>query len=206
MIRYANDNNRRYNLRLNYDYDFSKRTRLESKLSLDNQDRSDLGGLGHQSWCGCPWVVVEGIFGMPNHPIYTESGQHFFVQGGWGNAVAQAKEAATATFTTRSVNTNFKLIVEPLDGLKLNLQSGLNYRLEDNTDIAKSFPLYRWDDRKHGIGQDTFYRWKRLYGGLEREELQRVRALEEENKRLKRVVADQALNLQLLQDKLGKRS
>src|SRR5207248_2019458 len=32
--------------------------------------------------------------------------------------------------------------------------------------------------RKHGIGQDTFYRWKRLYGGLEREELQRVRALE----------------------------
>ena len=60
--------------------------------------------------------------------------------------------------------------------------------------------------RKHGIGQDTFYRWKRLYGGLEREELQRVRALEEENKRLKRVVADQALNVQLLQDKLGKRS
>ena len=60
--------------------------------------------------------------------------------------------------------------------------------------------------RKHGIGQDTFYRWKRLYSGLEREELQRVRALEEENKRLKRVVADQALNLQLLQDKLGKRS
>jgi len=45
-----------------------------------------------------------------------------------------------------------------------------------------------------------------LYGGLEREELQRVRALEEENKRLKRVVADQALNVQLLQDKLGKRS
>ena len=60
--------------------------------------------------------------------------------------------------------------------------------------------------RKHGIGQDTFYRWKRLYGGLERAELQRVRVLEEENKRLKRVVADQALNLQLLQDKLGKRS
>ena len=60
--------------------------------------------------------------------------------------------------------------------------------------------------RKHGIGADTFYRWKRLYGGLEREELQRVRTLKEENKRLKRVVADQALNLQLLQDKLGKRS
>ncbi len=146
VIRYANDNNKRYNLRLNYDYDFSKRIRLESKLSLDAQDRSDIGGLGHQSWCGCPWVVVEGIFGMPNHPIYTQSGQHFFAQGGWGNAVAQAKEAATATFATRSVNTNFKLIVEPVDGLKLNLQSGINYGLQDNTDIAKSSPLYRWDD------------------------------------------------------------
>jgi putative transposase len=56
------------------------------------------------------------------------------------------------------------------------------------------------------MGADTFYRWKRLYGGLQREELQRVRVLEEENRRLKRVIADQALNLQLLQDKLGKRS
>ncbi|PYP94990.1 MAG: SusC/RagA family TonB-linked outer membrane protein [Gemmatimonadetes bacterium] len=146
VIRYANDNNRRYNLRLNYDYDFSRRIRLESKLSLDNQDRSDIGGLSHASWCSCPWLVVEAIFGMPNHPIYTRSGQHFFAQGGWGNAVAQAKEAATATFATRGVNTNFKLIVEPLDGLKLNLQSGINYRTEDNTDIGKSSPLYRWDD------------------------------------------------------------
>jgi len=60
--------------------------------------------------------------------------------------------------------------------------------------------------RKHGIGQDSFYRWKRLYGGLKREELRRVRALEDENKRLKRVIADQALNIQLLQDRLGKRS
>src|SRR3989449_3155767 len=113
VIRYANDNNRRYNLRLNYDYDFSRRIRLESKLSLENQDRSDIGGLSHGAWCSCPWLVVEAIFGMPNHPVYTRSGQHFFAQGGWGNAVAQAKEAATATFAARGVNTNFKLIVEP---------------------------------------------------------------------------------------------
>jgi hypothetical protein len=50
------------------------------------------------------------------------------------------------------------------------------------------------------MGADTFYRWKRLYGGLQREELQRVRVLEEENRRLKRLIADQALNLQLLQN------
>jgi len=146
VIRYANDNNKRYQLRLNYDYDFSRRIRLESRLAVDNQDRSDIGGLSHGSWCGCPWTVVEAIFGMPNHPIYTQSGQHFFAQGGWGNAVAQAKDAATATFATRDINTNFKLIVEPLDGLKLNLQSGINYRSDGNTDIGKSDPLYRWDD------------------------------------------------------------
>ncbi len=146
VIRYANDNNQRYQLRLNYDYDFSRRVRLESRLAVENQDRSDIGGLSHASWCGCPWLVVEGIFGMPNHPIYTQSGQHFFAQGGWDNAVAQAKEAATATFDTRDVNTNFKLIVEPLDGLKLNLQSGIDYRSDNNTDIGKSTPLYRWDD------------------------------------------------------------
>src|SRR6267378_1251167 len=45
VIRYANDNNKRYQLRLNYDYDFSRRVRLESRLGLENQDRSDLGGL-----------------------------------------------------------------------------------------------------------------------------------------------------------------
>src|SRR6185295_19315196 len=146
VIRYANDNNRRYQIRLNYDYDFSRRIRLESRLGVENQDRSDLGGLSHGSWCSCPWTIVEAIFGMPNHPVYTQSGQHYFAQGGWGNAVAQAKEGATATFGTRAINTNFKLIVEPLEGLKLNLQSGINYRSDENTDIAKSFPLYQWDD------------------------------------------------------------
>jgi len=60
--------------------------------------------------------------------------------------VAQAKDAATATFVTRNVSTNFKLIVEPLDGLKLNLQSGIDYRSDDNTDIGKSYPYYQWND------------------------------------------------------------
>ena len=145
VIRYANDNNKRYNLRLNYDYDFSKRIRLESKLSLENQDRSDLGGLG-APWASSSWTIIETIFGMPNHPIYTRSGQHYFAQGGWGNAVAQAKEAATASYDTRSANTNFKMIADVLDGLKLNLQAGINYRSENNTDIAKAFPLYKWDE------------------------------------------------------------
>jgi len=60
--------------------------------------------------------------------------------------------------------------------------------------------------RKHGIGADTFYRWKRKYGGLQQAELQRLKALEEENRWLKRLVAEQALHLQVLQDVVGKRS
>jgi putative transposase len=59
--------------------------------------------------------------------------------------------------------------------------------------------------RRHGITQTTFHRWRRKYGGLQASEAQRLRALEEENRRLKRLVADQALNLQVVKDLLGKK-
>lgn len=58
--------------------------------------------------------------------------------------------------------------------------------------------------RRHGISLDTLYRWKRKYGGVDRADLHRLQALEEENRRLKRVVADQVLNIQVLKDALGK--
>jgi putative transposase len=58
--------------------------------------------------------------------------------------------------------------------------------------------------RRHGISRETFYRWRRKYGGLQVSDTKRLRALEEENRRLKRVVADQALNIQVLKDVLGK--
>lgn len=57
--------------------------------------------------------------------------------------------------------------------------------------------------RRHGISRETFYNWRRKYGGLKVDEAKRLRALEDENRRLKRVVADQALNLQVLKDLLG---
>ncbi len=57
--------------------------------------------------------------------------------------------------------------------------------------------------RRHGISLDTFYRWKRQYSGMTKAELQRLKALEDENRRLKRMVADQALNIQVLKDALG---
>lgn len=57
--------------------------------------------------------------------------------------------------------------------------------------------------RRHGISRDTFYRWKKKYGGMDATDARRLRQLEEENRRLKRLVADQALNVQVLKELLG---
>jgi putative transposase len=59
--------------------------------------------------------------------------------------------------------------------------------------------------RRHGISENTLYRWKRKYSGLDVSEARRLKGLEDENRRLKRIVADQALNLQVLKDLLGNR-
>lgn len=58
--------------------------------------------------------------------------------------------------------------------------------------------------RKHGISDATFYNWRSRYGGLEISELRRLRQLEEENRRLKGIVADQALDIRALKDVLAK--
>lgn len=54
--------------------------------------------------------------------------------------------------------------------------------------------------RKAGISLQTFYRWKKLYGGLMPSEMKRLKQLEEENSRLKRIVADLSLDKEMLQD------
>jgi putative transposase len=59
--------------------------------------------------------------------------------------------------------------------------------------------------RKMGISEQTFFRWKKKYGGLGVSELRRLRQLEEENRQLKRLVADLTLDKQMLQDMLSKK-
>ncbi len=54
--------------------------------------------------------------------------------------------------------------------------------------------------RQHGIASGTFYRWKSRYGGLEPSQLARLRQLERENNELKKIVADQALDIRMLKD------
>ena len=59
--------------------------------------------------------------------------------------------------------------------------------------------------RKMGITEQTYYRWKKRYGGLGTSELRRLRQLEEENKRLKQMVADLSLDKHMLQEVLSKK-
>lgn len=56
--------------------------------------------------------------------------------------------------------------------------------------------------RQHGICEQTFYRWRRKYGGLDVSEARRLKALEEENKKLKHLLADQILDNQTLKEML----
>jgi putative transposase len=58
--------------------------------------------------------------------------------------------------------------------------------------------------RRLGISTETLYNWKRKYGGLSVSEARRLKALEEENRQLKRIVADQALDNRVLKDVLSK--
>jgi len=52
--------------------------------------------------------------------------------------------------------------------------------------------------RKYGIIDATFYNWKAKYGGMEINEMRRLKSLEHENRRLKKIVTDQALDIQAL--------
>ena len=58
--------------------------------------------------------------------------------------------------------------------------------------------------RKHGISDATFYKWKARYGGLELSEAKRLRALEDENAKLKRLLAEAMLDNAALKDLLRK--
>lgn len=51
-------------------------------------------------------------------------------------------------------------------------------------------------EREHGVSRATFYKWRQRYGGLEASELKRLKELEEENSRLKRMYANLALDLE----------
>ena len=81
------------------------------------------------------------------------------------------------------------------------------------TEEQKAFALRQADSgvpigeilRKLGISEATFYRWKKKYGGMGVAEIRRLKHLEDENRRLKGLVADLTLDKQILQDALSKK-
>jgi putative transposase len=76
------------------------------------------------------------------------------------------------------------------------------------SDAQKAFILKQGDDgvpvgeicRKAGISQATYFNWKKKYDGLLPTEMRRLRQLEEENSRLKKIIADLSLDKEMLQD------
>jgi len=59
--------------------------------------------------------------------------------------------------------------------------------------------------RKHGISEHTFYRWRAKYGGMDVSDAKKLRALEDENRRLKHLVADLTLDNQMLKHVVAKK-
>jgi putative transposase len=57
--------------------------------------------------------------------------------------------------------------------------------------------------RRLGVSEQTFYRWKKQYGGMDINEIRRLKQLEEENRRLKQLVADLTLDKEILKDVLS---
>jgi putative transposase len=59
--------------------------------------------------------------------------------------------------------------------------------------------------RRYGIARQTFYAWRKKYGGMQLSDVKRLKELEEENRRLKKAVADLTLDKQILQEWLSKK-
>lgn len=59
--------------------------------------------------------------------------------------------------------------------------------------------------RKHGISDATFYNWRKKYQGMEVAEAKKVKKLEDENARLMRIIGEQAIDIQMLKEVVGKK-
>jgi len=59
--------------------------------------------------------------------------------------------------------------------------------------------------RRHGVSRQTFYSWRKRFGGLEVSDAQRLRRLEDENRKLKQLIADLTLDKQVLKEMLSKK-
>ena len=85
---------------------------------------------------------------------------------------------------------------------------GKRFKPEQISKILKEFEAGKSVQeiaREHGVSAASFYKWRHRYGGLEGSELKRVKELEEENRKLKRMYADLALDLEAAKEVIAKK-
>jgi len=91
-----------------------------------------------------------------------------------------------------------------------NLQSMICVAADIISDLCQSFPYHTAGAkvadlcRKYGVSDATYYNWKAKYAGLTVSELKRLKSLEGENRRLKQIVGEQALDIRALKELLSK--
>ena len=114
VVKYADDNNTKYNLRMNYDYRLANWLKLETKVSLDNNKRTDIGSNG-------AWVIGEAMLDMPNFPVYNATRVLLHPRRlEQCRSVGQGKRDRHVQ--DREMNGNFRLIADIIDGLCLTLK------------------------------------------------------------------------------------
>lgn len=85
---------------------------------------------------------------------------------------------------------------------------GKRFKPEQISKILKEFEAGKSAQeitREHGVSAASFYKWRQRYGGLEGSELKRVKELEEENRKLKRMYAELALDLEAAKEVIAKK-
>lgn len=85
---------------------------------------------------------------------------------------------------------------------------GKRFKPEQISKILKEFEAGKSVQeitREHGVSAASFYKWRQRYGGLEGSELKRVKELEEENRKLKRMYAELALDLEAAKEVIAKK-
>ena len=80
---------------------------------------------------------------------------------------------------------------------------GMNFELTEDQQLIRATVAELC--RKHAVSSPTFYKWKAKYGGLDVSEARRLKSLEDENAKLKRMLADAMLDNGALKDLLGKK-
>ena len=84
-------------------------------------------------------------------------------------------------------------------GKRVNPEEIITKLRQAEVDLSKGLSVEE-SCRKIGVNAQTYYRWRKKYGGLEISQAKQLKDLERENARLKRLVADQALDIAMLRD------